>query len=193
MRKTWARQFGKVVEPICVPYQFAFSTRAGTDCVGHVIRAYRRRSSLYSALHRRRGSNHVLLSSFLQKLHTVPSLQGLLPFVRSVYARPTTCVWEDGTGARHQIHQAEGGNKETLAQWTRGSDVVSSTQNWVTRCGVFQASRFLGLPSDHQSSSADCGTQSSGFLSAVLVADPLAVCWTPVPSFVAHSASKPVC
>ena len=44
--------------------------------------------------------DHVFRSSFLAKLHSVPSLQGLLPFVRSVYARPTTYVWEDGTGAR---------------------------------------------------------------------------------------------
>ena len=33
-----ARQFGKVVELTCVPFQFAFSTRAGTDSVGHTIR-----------------------------------------------------------------------------------------------------------------------------------------------------------
>ena len=53
----------------------------------------------------------MLRSSFLQKLHSVPSLQGLLPVLRSVYVRPTTYVWEDGTGARHQIHQAEGGEQ----------------------------------------------------------------------------------
>ena len=45
---------------------------------------------------------HVFRSSFFAKLHSVPSLQGLLPFLRSVYARPTTYVWEGGTGARHQ-------------------------------------------------------------------------------------------
>ena len=32
-----ARQFGKAVES-CAPFQFALSTRAGTDCVGHVVR-----------------------------------------------------------------------------------------------------------------------------------------------------------
>ena len=37
--KTLARQFGKVVESTCAPFQFALSTRAGTDCVGHTIRA----------------------------------------------------------------------------------------------------------------------------------------------------------
>ena len=33
------RQFGKAVEATCAPFQFALSTRAGTDCVGHAIRA----------------------------------------------------------------------------------------------------------------------------------------------------------
>ena len=33
--KTLARQFGHIVEQECAPYQFALSTRAGTDCVGH--------------------------------------------------------------------------------------------------------------------------------------------------------------
>ena len=55
--------------------------------------------------------DHVLRSSFLSKLHSVPSLQGLLPFVRSIYARTTTYVWEDGAGVRHRIQQAEGGEQ----------------------------------------------------------------------------------
>ena len=37
--RTLARQFGKAVEAVCAPFQFALSTRAGTDCVGHTIRA----------------------------------------------------------------------------------------------------------------------------------------------------------
>ena len=36
--KTLARQFGKVVESACAPFQFALSTRAGTDCVEHAVR-----------------------------------------------------------------------------------------------------------------------------------------------------------
>ena len=33
-----ARQFGKTVESVCSPFQFALSTRTGADCVGHVVR-----------------------------------------------------------------------------------------------------------------------------------------------------------
>ena len=108
--KTLASQFEKPVEAVCAPYQFAFSTPAGTDCVEHAIMAFTDADPQCTVLFIGGvGANdHVLRSSFLAKSHGMPSLQGLLPFVRSVYARPTTHVWEDGTGVRHQIHQAEG-------------------------------------------------------------------------------------
>ena len=37
--KSLARQFSDEVESACSPFQFALSTRAGTDCVGHAFRA----------------------------------------------------------------------------------------------------------------------------------------------------------
>ena len=37
--KTLARQFNRQVDAACAPFQFALSTRAGVDCVGHVVRA----------------------------------------------------------------------------------------------------------------------------------------------------------
>ena len=36
--KSLARQFGQEVERVCSPFQFALSTRAGVDCVGHAVR-----------------------------------------------------------------------------------------------------------------------------------------------------------
>ena len=52
--------------------------------------------------------DHVLRSAMMSKLCTVPELRGLLPFVRSTYAHPTSCRWQDST---HQVHQVEGGEK----------------------------------------------------------------------------------
>ena len=111
--RTLARQFGKAVESVCAPFQFALSTRAGTDCVGHAIRAMTDADPECTVLSIDGvgAYDHVLRSSFLAKLHSVPSLQGLLPFVRSIYARTSTCVWEDEAGLRHQIRQAEGGEQ----------------------------------------------------------------------------------
>ena len=37
--KTLVRQFAQEVEAAYAPFQFALSTKAGTDCVGHAVRA----------------------------------------------------------------------------------------------------------------------------------------------------------
>ena len=36
--KTLAQQLAQEFDEACSPYQFALSTRAGTDCVGHALR-----------------------------------------------------------------------------------------------------------------------------------------------------------
>ena len=93
--KTLARQFGKVVESTCAPFQFALSTRAGTDCVGHTIRAMTDADPECTVLSIDGigAYDHILRS------------QGLLPFVRSICAR------QDREGVKHRIVQAEGGEQ----------------------------------------------------------------------------------
>ena len=39
----------------------------------------------------------------MTKLHNVSELQGLLKFVSSIYAKHTTCAWEDSEGVKHRI------------------------------------------------------------------------------------------
>ena len=79
--RTLARQFGKAVEATCAPFQFALSTRAGTDCVGHAIRAVTDANPMCTVLSIDGigAYDHVYRSAMLAKLHEVPSLQGLLP------------------------------------------------------------------------------------------------------------------
>ena len=55
--------------------------------------------------------DHVLRSAMLTKLADVPQLQGLIPFVRSVYAQPTAYSWEDEDGVRREVVQHEGGEQ----------------------------------------------------------------------------------
>ena len=111
--RTLARQFGKAVEATCAPFQFALSTRAGTDCVGHAIRALTDANPLTTILSIDGigAYDHVYRSAFLKKLLNVPSLQGLLPFVRATYADPTSYAWVDEAGEVHHIVQAEGGEQ----------------------------------------------------------------------------------
>ena len=53
--------------------------------------------------------DHVHRSAMMAKLRDTQSLQGLLPFVRSVYFRPSCYKWS--TRNCHDIHQHEGGEQ----------------------------------------------------------------------------------
>ena len=55
--------------------------------------------------------DHVHRSAMLKKVHSVPGLRGMLPFVRATYAEPTTYMWRDQAGMPHRIVQAEGGEQ----------------------------------------------------------------------------------
>ena len=144
--RTLARQFGKEVEAVCAPFQFALSTRAGTDCVGHVIRVLTDADTECTILSIDGVGAYDLVfrDSFLTKLHQVPRLRGLLPFVRSLYAQPTTYMWTDDTGAQHRIRQAEGeeqGNPLMPLLFSLGIHeslcAVSERLNWKTKCSLF--------------------------------------------------------
>ena len=110
--KTLARQFSRQVEAACAPFQFALSTRAGVDCVGHVVRATTDADceATLLSIDGVGAYDHVLVLS-RQKLLEVPGLRPLLPFVRSIYARPSRYVWQDDVGQRHEVHQHEGGEQ----------------------------------------------------------------------------------
>ena len=55
--------------------------------------------------------DHVHRSAMMAKLRDTPSLRGLLPFVRSVYSRPSCYKWKDSARICHDIHQREGGEQ----------------------------------------------------------------------------------
>ena len=111
--KTLARQFSKVVEATCSPFQLALSTRAGVDCVGHAVRAATNMDPEMTVLSIDGvgAYDRVYRSAMLSKLLEVPALRPLLPFVRTVYARPSTYLWTDDQGERHEIRQSEGGKQ----------------------------------------------------------------------------------
>ena len=82
--RTLARQFGPAFEQACAPHQFALSTRAGTDCVGHLVR-FLTDSSPTATLLSIDGVgafDHVLRTAMLGKVRSTPGTHSLLPFVR---------------------------------------------------------------------------------------------------------------
>ena len=106
--KTLAKQVSKQVEAACAPFQFALSTRAGVDCVGHAVRVMTETNPDATLLS---IDGVVLRSAMMAKLFEVPGLRPLLPFVRSIYSQPSRYVWQDEAGNLHEIHQHEVGEQ----------------------------------------------------------------------------------
>ena len=111
--KTLARQFGAVVEATCSPFQFALSTRAGTDCVGHAVRfaTDANPATTVLSIDGVGAYDHVFRSAMFEKLFERENLRGLLPFVRATYLQLSKYKWIDGEGVRHNIEQHEGGEQ----------------------------------------------------------------------------------
>ena len=90
--KTLARQFGEEMEEACAPFQFALSTRAGTYCMGHIIRFLTDLDpeTTVLSIDGIGAYDHIYRSSMLGKLHSLPNANKLLPFVRLSYGSPST-------------------------------------------------------------------------------------------------------
>ena len=87
--KTLAKQFAPELQAACLPYQFGLSTRAGTDCVGHIIRAAtdaNPRATLLS-IDGVGAFDHVKRQCMLGALTRLPSANKLLPYARMTYNR----------------------------------------------------------------------------------------------------------
>ena len=111
--RTLAKQFTKVFEAEIAPFQDALSTRAGTDCVGHMLRAATAGDLRLTILSVDGigAYDHVLRASMLGRLRKMPGAREILPFVRLSYAQPSDFWWLDEDGIQRTIHQAEGGEQ----------------------------------------------------------------------------------
>ena len=109
--KTFARQFGAEVEKACAPFQFALSTRAGMDCVGHAIRAMTDQNPQATVLSIDGIGvyDHVLRSVMM--VGGSPTAPGVGSFCPVHPRTPTRCAWEDEHGTRREVVQHEGGEQ----------------------------------------------------------------------------------
>ena len=107
--KTLARQCGREVEEACSPFQFALSTRAGVDCVGHTVRMATEADQEATVLSIDGiGAHDHVHRAMMNKLLEIPHLQGLLPIVRATCGQPTSYKWTDAAGGQYDVHQHEG-------------------------------------------------------------------------------------
>ena len=108
--RTLAKPFAREFEKECAPFQYALSTRAGTD---YMLRAATDRdpSATIFSVDGIGAFDHVLRAAMLQRLERMPVARSLLPFVRLSYATPSRYSWCDDDGERHVVTQAEGGEQ----------------------------------------------------------------------------------
>jgi hypothetical protein len=105
--RTLARQFGGEIEEACSPYQFALSTRAGTDCVGHVLRviAEGRPSATVASVDGIGAYDYVSREAMLSKLASLPNAGKMLPFLRLSYGKLSAYDWTGDDGVVRQVVQ----------------------------------------------------------------------------------------
>ena len=106
--KVLARAFANVFDEDTRPYQFALSTRAGTDSLAAMLRAATELDpdATIVSLDGRSAYDSVSRAAIMGKLKEVAPQ--VLPVVRSLYARVSTYLWWDDDGRCHEIEQAEG-------------------------------------------------------------------------------------
>ncbi len=108
-----ARKIAPEVEQACAPYQYAMSTRAGTECIGHLFRAATDMDATATVLSIDGigAFDHVKRAAMLRKLHELEGARAILPFVRLSYASPTRYVWTNDAGEDKFVDQGEGGEQ----------------------------------------------------------------------------------
>ena len=113
LQKKKEQQFGTVLDGGTTPYQFALSTRAGTDAPSHLLRATTETDPnvVVVAIDGVGAFDHIRRKAIFDKLLAVPKLQSLVPFVRLFYGSPTTYLWEDELDNSREAKQGEGGEQ----------------------------------------------------------------------------------
>ena len=113
--RTLAQAFAPHFENACLPQQYGFSTRAGSEALPRVLRAAAEVDARATILSVDavgafdRASCEAMLGAFLVR----PELRPLLPVARPFYGSPSSCVWVDEAGTTHRVAQGEGGSKGT--------------------------------------------------------------------------------
>ena len=108
--RTMAQQCAKKFEEACMPFQYALSSRAGTNCVARVVRSMMELDPTKTLLSNdgMGAFGHITRKSMLEAFHNNADVAPLLPFVRMFDGKNSTYVWHDDEGAPHEILQGGG-------------------------------------------------------------------------------------
>ena len=110
--RTMAQQLGPQVEAATALHQYALSTRAGSECVAHLIQGLceLNPNSTVMSIDGISAYDQISRAAMLDGLYTHCGGEAI-PFVRMFYGLPSTYLWEDAEGVEHSILQGEGGEQ----------------------------------------------------------------------------------
>ena len=108
-----AKQIAKQVEATTAPFQYALSTRAGCECVAHILQSITDEDLDATVVSIDGVGAYDLISrnAMLEGLLRMEGGDKILPFVRCFYGSSSTYLWEDELGATQYISQGEGGEQ----------------------------------------------------------------------------------
>ena len=107
-----AKQMPKSVEAATAPFQYALSTKAGCECVAHILQTLTDQDGQATVLSIDGIGAYDLLSrsAMLEGLLRMDRGDEILPFVGCFHGSPSTYLWEDEMGMSHEIAQGEQGD-----------------------------------------------------------------------------------
>ena len=105
--------FSSNLQEACQPFQFALSTRAGTEALAHALQAATEADpdATILSVDGVGAFDTVSRQAMLRGLSRVPGASACLPFVRQFYTAPSRFVWHNAAGRPHAVDQAEGGEQ----------------------------------------------------------------------------------
>ena len=111
--RTIAKQISEKVEAATAPFQYALKTKAGCECVAHVLQTLTDLDPEATIMSIDGVGAHDLISrnAMLEGLLRLEGGDQILPFVRMFYGSPSTYLWEDEMGVTQSIPQGEGGEQ----------------------------------------------------------------------------------
>ena len=111
--RTMAKQVAKKAEEATAPFQYALTTKAGCECVAHILQTITDMDSRATVVSIDGVGAYDLISrnAMMEGLLRMEQGDQILPFVRCFYGSPSTYLWEDETGNVQDIPQGEGGEQ----------------------------------------------------------------------------------
>ena len=107
--------WGPAVNAATAPFQYAFSTPAGSECIAHALQALTELDpeSTITSIDGISAFDTMSRKAMLDGLAQVPGGSAVLPFVRVLmfYSSPSAFLLEADEGTAHTIHQGEGGEQ----------------------------------------------------------------------------------